>query len=212
MGRARSRRGTGSGVRRFHRILWMQSKAEAVHDWGIASPGAKLGEAAGYAMGWVAIQVILVACTRRRIRRFGSRGQCIGKARRRRVARSPTAGKAVIGAARLVTLLAEVTGALGEALNALQDAALQPLRKALARILDPLRDLLASLEALIDKVRLAAARGESGRIEMSSEELARRIRGRRRGPVPLRDPRQSGAAQVWTMTPRKSSSPRPRRS
>jgi hypothetical protein len=83
----------------------------------------------------------------------------------------------VIGAARLVTLLAEVTGALGEALNALQDAALQPLRKALARILDPLRDLLASLEALIDKVRLAAARGESGRIEMSSEELARRIRG-----------------------------------
>ena len=159
---------------------WAQSKAGALHDWAIASPGTKIGEAVGYAVGLVAVQVILLAITGGLsgvLKGAGSGLARLGTAMSRV---SPAAGRVTIGAGKFVTLLGETVASIGHTLNALEDAALQPLRKALAPFIEPLQKFLKALLSVFDKVEDTAKR-------LEGEELARRIQGPAKPEVDAED-------------------------
>jgi hypothetical protein len=157
---------------RWTAAAWVQSKLGTAHDWLVQSPGTKIGEAAGYAVGWVAIQVILLAVSTGVSGALKAAGSGLAKLGTVVARVSPVAGAALTRSGEFVILLGETARLIGEALNALKGTALQALRTFLAPVLDPLQALLESVLGVINKLRGAATR-EGGELVEAAGKVAR---------------------------------------
>jgi len=158
---------------------WIGSKVDDVHDWGIASPGAKIGEALGYAVGMVAVQVVLLLASggfSGALKGAGGAVATVGTA----VARiTPRGGSALARTGAVLTLLGEATNEISRAINALDDVAIAALKRFMGKLSDAMRSLLDRLEDVVDKLR---SHEDLPTPRLSSEELSRRIRGGMSGP------------------------------
>lgn len=136
---------------------WVYSKfgdmAGATHDWMFQSPGAKIGEGVGYAVGFVAVQVLLLATTAGSASIIEGAGVALAKVAAVVAKVSATAGKAVGGAAALVVMLGEaihkVQAVMGRIGTAFKGAAVSAFDGFVQRSGSWLRALLALLKKLL---------------------------------------------------------------
>jgi len=156
---------------------WIGSKVNALREWGVVSPGAKIGEAVGFAMGMVAIQLLALLATGGMSGALKGAGTAMAKVGTAVARISPRAGGAISQVGGLVTVLGSAANEINLAINALDDVAMAALKRFVGPLLDKLRVVLGSLQDLLGKIRDAEKREALPAPRMSSEELARRIRG-----------------------------------
>jgi hypothetical protein len=125
----------------------------AAHDWLIQSPGAKIGESVGYAVGVVAVQVLLLATTAGSASIIEGAGVALAKVASVVAKVSATAGKAVSGAAGMVVMLGgairSVEAVMARIGTAFKGAAVSAFEGFVQRSGSWLRALLAMLKKLL---------------------------------------------------------------
>ncbi len=158
-------------------LSWIGSNVNALRKWGVVSPGAKIGEAVGFAMGMVAIQLLAMLATGGMSGALKGAGTAMAKVGTAVARISPRAGGAISQVGGLVTVLGSAANEINLAINALDDVAMAALKRFVGPLLDKLRVVLGSLQDLLGKIRDANKREALPAPRRSSEELARRSSG-----------------------------------
>jgi Domain of unknown function (DUF4157)/Putative RNase-like toxin, toxin_1 len=152
--------GLGAPEKQEEKPSWLTSPAAALEatvkggkDWlAGASPWAKIGEKLGYALGWVAIQVILFAFTDGIGDAIQWLAQGLGK-----IAKALGTFSEVVG--RVATKVAEAARAIGEAIEVVEKwfgeilaKLLKPAEKFLDKLFGPLKAIREKLRAVLEKL------------------------------------------------------------
>jgi Domain of unknown function (DUF4157) len=166
-------------------LAWVESKAKAAEDWALAAPWAQMGSKAGYAVGFVAIQVILFAFTEGIGNAIEEVGVALGKVGNALGRLSKAIGTVAGRVAELVTTIGKGIAFVEEAIAMLLGKALKPLEKLLEPVLTPLGNALKSLRAFLRKlfgvvekegVQLVdAAAGKAGVLAEDATRVAPRV-------------------------------------
>ena len=127
---------------------WTQSKYEELKGRLLSTPWLKIGNKIGYAVGWVAIQVILLFFTQGIGNAIEKVGAAIGRVGEFLGGLSKVIGQ---GAAKV----AEFVGEIGKIVSAVEEAiagVLKKLLKPLEPLLRPIRTFLKDLEGFLRKL------------------------------------------------------------
>lgn len=133
-------------------LAWVESKAKAGEDWILDTPWSQIGSKIGYAIGFVAIQVILFAFTEGLGNAIEEAGVALGKVASALGKLSEAIGSVAGRVARLVTTIGEGISAVEQAIAFLAGKALKPLEKILEPVLEPLGKFFERLRAFLRKL------------------------------------------------------------
>jgi hypothetical protein len=133
-------------------LAWVESKAKAAEDWVLDTPWSQMGSKIGYAVGFVAVQVILFAFTEgignaveQVAAGLGKIGSALGKV-------SKLVGSAAVKAAELLATVGKGIALVEEAIAVVAGKLLKPLGKFFEPILEPLENFFKSLRRFLRKV------------------------------------------------------------
>jgi Domain of unknown function (DUF4157) len=131
---------------------YVEHMAKKAEDYVIDTPWAKIGSKAGYAIGFVAIQAVLIAFTEGIGNAVEEVGAVMGKI-------ASALGKVSKGAGLMVARVAEFVATIGKGIAVVEEAiallvgkALKPLEKFLEPILEPIGKMFTKLRAFLRKL------------------------------------------------------------
>ncbi|GEM_PF-1510837 len=163
-------------------FAWVESKAKSAEDWVLDTPWSQIGSKAGYAIGFVAIQVVLFAFTEGIGNAIEEVGVALGKVGNALGRLSKLVGTAAGRVAELVTAVGKGIAFVEEAIALLAGKALKPLEKFLEPILEPLGNFFKSLRTFLRRLFgvaekegtqiVDAAAGKAGSLADDSTKLA----------------------------------------
>lgn len=133
-------------------FAWVESKAKSAEDWVLDTPWSQIGSKAGYAIGFVAIQVVLFAFTEGIGNAIEEVGVALGKVGNALGRLSKLVGTAAGRVAELVTAVGKGIAFVEEAIALLAGKALKPLEKFLEPILEPLGNFFKSLRTFLRRL------------------------------------------------------------
>ena len=149
--------------------------AEAAEEYLVDTPWAKIGNKIGYAIGFVAIQAIMIALSYGVGNLIEEAGVALGKI-------GGAIGKVLEGAGAVVTRVGEFIGTVGKGLAAVEEAiafligkALKPLEKFLKPLLEPLGELFSKLQKLLRKLLGVAEKDGAALVDSAASKAAKRV-------------------------------------
>lgn len=133
-------------------LAWLESKAKAVESWFLDTPWSQIGAKIGYALGFVAIQIVLFAFTDGIGNAIEEVGAALGKLAGILGKLAKPLGAVVGRAAELVTAIGKGITLVGEAIDLVVGTLLKPVGKLLEPMLEPLSKFLKSLREFLRKL------------------------------------------------------------